>query len=202
MGKISSKHSKHSKFIRYLRAKYKDCVPPIIISGHQFTIASHHQDAARGYLEAYKLLPENPLINLCVGTFLPTPVLLIASLYKSLNQLDSLSVIFLAGSALINLALGFRLQNKHQCLTQGLAFLYNNLRICENSQVCFSSHRFLGCFYFYFYYIYCIWSQTNTYFSAFIDSQIRNFVHLLCCLFGIINFHLFFNPSYFLINMV
>lgn len=30
---------------------------------------SHHQDAAREYLEAYKLLPENPLINLCVGMF-------------------------------------------------------------------------------------------------------------------------------------
>ncbi|KAH9781975.1 general transcription factor 3c polypeptide 3 [Citrus sinensis] len=104
MGKINSKHSKHSKFIRYLRAKYKDCVPPIIISGHQFTMASHHQDAARCYLEAYKLLPENPLINLCVG------------------------------SALINLALGFRLQNKHQCLAQGFAFLYNNLRLCEHSQ--------------------------------------------------------------------
>lgn len=104
VGKINSKHSKHSKFIRYLRAKYKDCVPPIIISGHQFTMASHHQDAARCYLEAYKLLPENPLINLCVG------------------------------SALINLALGFRLQNKHQCLAQGFAFLYNNLRLCEHSQ--------------------------------------------------------------------
>lgn len=67
-------------------------------------MASHHQDAARCYLEAYKLLPENPLINLCVG------------------------------SALINLALGFRLQNKHQCLAQGFAFLYNNLRLCEHSQ--------------------------------------------------------------------
>lgn len=191
MGKINSKHSKHSKFIRYLRAKYKDCVPPIIISGHQFTMASHHQDAARCYLEAYKLLPENPLINLCVGTFLLPLVSLNASLYNSLNQFDSLSVIFPAGSALINLALGFRLQNKHQCLAQGFAFLYNNLRLCEHSQVCFSSHSFLLCFY--FYYIYCIWSCTNTYFTAFNDSQIRNFVHLLCSPFGIssINFHLF-----------
>ncbi|KAJ4713911.1 General transcription factor 3C polypeptide 3 [Melia azedarach] len=96
--------TKHSKFLRYMRAKYKDCFPPIMISGHQFTMASHHQDAARDYLEAYKLSPENPLINLCVGT------------------------------ALINLALGFRLQNKHQCLAQGLAFLFNNLRLCDNSQ--------------------------------------------------------------------
>ncbi|CAI0627739.1 unnamed protein product [Linum tenue] len=87
------------KFLRYMRAKYKDCVPPIVISGHQFTAGSLHQDASREYLEAYKLLPENPLVNLCAGT------------------------------ALINLALGFRLQNKHQCVAQGLAFLHNNLRL-------------------------------------------------------------------------
>ncbi|KAH9713314.1 tetratricopeptide repeat (TPR)-containing protein [Citrus sinensis] len=96
--------SKHAKLLRNVRAKYRDFVPPIIISGHQFTMISHHQDAAREYLEAYKLLPENPLINLCVGT------------------------------ALINLALGVRLQNKHQCVAQGLAFLYNNLRLAESSQ--------------------------------------------------------------------
>ncbi|MBA0657123.1 hypothetical protein Goklo_009431 [Gossypium klotzschianum] len=97
-------YSRHCKFLRFFRSKHKDCIPPIVISGHQFTVLSHHQDAAREYLEAYKLLPENPLINLCVGT------------------------------ALINLTLGLRLQNKHQCIAQGLAFLYNNLRLCENSQ--------------------------------------------------------------------
>ncbi|KAF5728289.1 Tetratricopeptide repeat-containing protein putative isoform 1 [Tripterygium wilfordii] len=102
--RLAKGYSKHYKFQRHMRSKYNDCVPPIIISGHQFTVASHHQDAAREYLEAYKLLPENPLINLCVGT------------------------------ALINLALGFRLQNKHQCVAQGLAFLHNNLRLCEHSQ--------------------------------------------------------------------
>ncbi|XP_028782473.1 general transcription factor 3C polypeptide 3 [Neltuma alba] len=102
--RLENRDSRHSKFLRYMQGKFVDCVPPILISGHQFTIFSHHQDAARKYLEAYKLLPENPLINLCVGT------------------------------ALINLALGFRLQNKHQCILQGLAFLYNNLRISENSQ--------------------------------------------------------------------
>ncbi|KAG5563220.1 hypothetical protein RHGRI_005844 [Rhododendron griersonianum] len=63
-----------------------------------------HQAAAREYLEAFKLMPDSPLVNLCVGT------------------------------ALINLALGLRLQNKHRCLLQGLAFLYNNLRLCESSQ--------------------------------------------------------------------
>ncbi|KAH1075125.1 hypothetical protein J1N35_027453 [Gossypium stocksii] len=97
-------YSRHCKFLRFFRSKHKDCIPPIVISGHQFTVLSHHQDAAREYLEAYKLLPENPLINLCVGT------------------------------ALINLTLGHRLQNKHQCIAQGLAFLYNNLRLCENGQ--------------------------------------------------------------------
>ncbi|KAL5843128.1 hypothetical protein ACOSQ4_009086 [Xanthoceras sorbifolium] len=104
ISRLGKNNSKHYKFLRYIRSKHKDCVPPTIISGHQFTVASHHQDAARDYLEAYRLLPDDPLINLCVAT------------------------------ALINLALGFRLQNKHQCIAQGLAFLYNNLRICENSQ--------------------------------------------------------------------
>ncbi|KAJ7961663.1 General transcription factor 3C polypeptide 3 [Quillaja saponaria] len=103
MSRLENRDTRHYKFVR-MQGKLIDCVPPILISGHQFTMLSHHQDAARKYLEAYKLLPENPLINLCVGT------------------------------ALINLALGFRLQNKHQCIVQGLAFLYNNLRICENSQ--------------------------------------------------------------------
>ncbi|KAI9383781.1 hypothetical protein POPTR_013G128900v4 [Populus trichocarpa] len=102
--RLGKSHSKHAKFLRYMRNKHKRCVPPIVISAHQFTMLSHHQDAAREYLEAYKLMPECPLINLCAGT------------------------------ALINLTLGFRLQNKHQCLAQGLAFLYNNLQLTENSQ--------------------------------------------------------------------
>ncbi|KAH1141314.1 hypothetical protein GYH30_032515 [Glycine max] len=104
ISRLENRDTRHYKFVRGMQGKFVDCVPPILISGHQFTICSHHQDAARKYLEAYKLLPENPLVNLCVGT------------------------------ALINLALGFRLQNKHQCVVQGLAFLYNNMRICENSQ--------------------------------------------------------------------
>ncbi|KAK7258072.1 hypothetical protein RIF29_32490 [Crotalaria pallida] len=104
ISRLESRDTRHCKFIRGMQGKLADCVPPILIAGHQFTVFSHHQDAARKYLEAYKLLPENPLVNLCAGT------------------------------ALINLALGFRLQNKHQCVAQGLAFLYNNLRICESSQ--------------------------------------------------------------------
>ncbi|KNA15075.1 hypothetical protein SOVF_101480 isoform A [Spinacia oleracea] len=47
--------------------------------------------------------PDSPLTNLCVGT------------------------------ALVNLSLGHRLQNKHQCVAQGLTFLYNNLRLSEIS---------------------------------------------------------------------
>lgn len=104
LSSMEKDYKKYSKFLRNLRVKHADCVPPILIAGHQFTISSHHQDAAREYLKAYKLLPDSPLINLCVGT------------------------------SLINLALGFRLQNKHQCITQGLAFLFKNLQQSENSQ--------------------------------------------------------------------
>ncbi|KAH7678991.1 RNA polymerase III transcription factor TFIIIC protein [Dioscorea alata] len=100
---FGSRFKKHPKFLHHMRTQ-KDCVPPMIMLGHQFTMLSQHQSAAREYLEAYKLQPENPLINLCVGT------------------------------ALINLALGHRLRNKHQCIAQGLAFLYNYLRICNDSQ--------------------------------------------------------------------
>lgn len=102
--RMTNRDSRHCKLLNSMQTKYKDCAPPYIIAGHQFTAISHHQDAARKYLEAYKLLPDSPLINLCVGT------------------------------ALINLTLGFRLQNKHQCVAQGLAFLYKNLKLCDNSQ--------------------------------------------------------------------
>jgi len=66
---LENRDTRHYKFVRVMQGKFVDCVPPILISGHQFTIFSHHQDAARKYLEAYKLLPENPLVNLCVGMF-------------------------------------------------------------------------------------------------------------------------------------
>ncbi|GAB4839589.1 hypothetical protein Ancab_029112 [Ancistrocladus abbreviatus] len=105
--RLENRHSKHSKFVHHMRVERKDLVPPTIISGNQLTVISQHQAAAREYLEAYKLMPDNPLINLCVGT------------------------------ALVNLALGHRLQNKHQCVAQGLAFLYNNLRLCGDSQEAF-----------------------------------------------------------------
>ncbi|AAF99810.1 Unknown protein [Arabidopsis thaliana] len=104
ISRLGKRASTEAKFMHHLRSKYRDCVPPILIAGHHFTVTSRHQDAAREYLEAYKLMPESPLINLCVG------------------------------AALINLALGFRLKNRHECLAQGFAFLYNNLRICSNSQ--------------------------------------------------------------------
>lgn len=102
--KLGKSYLKHSKFLHRMRTKFKDCVAPILINGHQFNMLNQHQVAAKEYLEAYKLMPENPLINLCVG------------------------------SALINLTLGFRLQNKHQCIAQGLAFLYQNLLLLNNSQ--------------------------------------------------------------------
>ncbi|KAF8102512.1 hypothetical protein N665_0198s0212 [Sinapis alba] len=104
ISRLGKRASSEAKFMHHLRSKYRDCVPPILIAGHHFTVTSRHQDAAREYLEAYKLIPDSPLINLCVG------------------------------AALINLALGFRLKNRHECLAQGFAFLYNNIRICSNSQ--------------------------------------------------------------------
>ncbi|XP_042040784.1 uncharacterized protein LOC121786249 [Salvia splendens] len=92
--------SRRNKLLHSMRVKHGHSIPPILITGHQFTMISQHQTAAREYLQAYKLMPDDPLINLCGGT------------------------------ALINLSLGLRLQNKHQTFLQWLAFLYNNLRLC------------------------------------------------------------------------
>lgn len=84
-----------------------DCVPPILISGHQFTICSHHQDAARKYLEAYKLLPENPLVNLCVGMFfISCFICVFASQEQAVIDLCILSM-FLRNS-LDQLSIGFQ----------------------------------------------------------------------------------------------
>lgn len=51
----------------HMRSKYPDVVPTMIISGHQFSMISQQQGALREYLQAYKLQPEDPFINLCVG---------------------------------------------------------------------------------------------------------------------------------------
>ncbi|CAO2164027.1 unnamed protein product [Urochloa humidicola] len=104
ISRIEDRFPQHFKYLLRIREEKPDCIPPIIISGHRFTAISQHQSAARDYLEAYKLDPENPLINLCVGT------------------------------ALISLTLGFRLQNKNQCIVQAFAFLYRYLRLCGDSQ--------------------------------------------------------------------
>ncbi|KAL8152946.1 hypothetical protein V2J09_010706, partial [Rumex salicifolius] len=113
VSRLENRLSKHCKFLHHMRVARKDLVPPMIITGNQFTAISQHQVAAREYLEAYKLMPENPLVNLCAGT------------------------------SLINLALGFRLQNRHQCIAQGLAFLYNNLRLCgdDNQEALYNIAR-------------------------------------------------------------
>eukprot|EP00252_Welwitschia_mirabilis_P015952 TRINITY_DN35372_c0_g1_i1.p1 TRINITY_DN35372_c0_g1~~TRINITY_DN35372_c0_g1_i1.p1 ORF type:complete len:936 (-),score=195.07 TRINITY_DN35372_c0_g1_i1:201-3008(-) len=104
VSRLETRVSKHGKFMLATRAKYPDCVPPMIIFGHQFAMISQSQSALCEYLEAYKLQPDNPLINLCVGT------------------------------SFINLALGFRINNKNQCVVQGFAFLYNYQRLCNNNQ--------------------------------------------------------------------
>jgi len=74
--RIEDRFPHHFKYILRTREEKPDCVPPIIISGHRFTAISQHQSAARDYLEAYKLDPENPLINLCVGMSSDTVVIL------------------------------------------------------------------------------------------------------------------------------
>ncbi|XP_059449020.1 uncharacterized protein LOC132180277 isoform X2 [Corylus avellana] len=81
VSRLENRDSRHCKFLRAMLGKLLDCVPPIIIYGHQFTMASNHQHAASKYLEAYKLLPENPLINLCVGKTLYFSLLLVEQLY-------------------------------------------------------------------------------------------------------------------------
>lgn len=63
----SNVEKQNSKFLRLKIMKHNDCIPPLIIKGHQLTAISQHQAAAINYLEAYKLMPENALINLCVG---------------------------------------------------------------------------------------------------------------------------------------
>ncbi|GER54884.1 tetratricopeptide repeat (TPR)-containing protein [Striga asiatica] len=60
--------SKRNKFLHSMRVKHKDSIPPIVISAHRFTMISQHQAAAREYLEAHKLMPDNTLINLCAGS--------------------------------------------------------------------------------------------------------------------------------------
>lgn len=130
--RIEDRFPHHFKYLLRTREANPDCVPPIIISGHRFTAISQHQSAARDYLEAYKLDPENPLINLCVGM---SPITIIVVNMHHYTGYQLCCSIF-SGTALISLALGFRLQNKNQCIVQAFAFLYRYLRLCDNSQVC------------------------------------------------------------------
>lgn len=95
---------KHNKFLLQMRKKYPDCPAPMIICGHQFNMINQQQGAIREYLQAYKLQPEDAFVNLCVGT------------------------------AFINLSLGFRLNNRNQCIMQGFAFLYKYQRLAKGNQ--------------------------------------------------------------------
>lgn len=65
--RLENRLSKRNKFLYRMRVYHKDLLPPKIIAGNQFTMISQHQIAAIEYLEAYKQMPENPLINLCTG---------------------------------------------------------------------------------------------------------------------------------------
>ncbi|KAI3957920.1 hypothetical protein MKW92_014706 [Papaver armeniacum] len=73
--RLENRLAKHVKFLHNMRCTH--------------TLNIQHQASAGEYLEAYKLMPDLSLINLCVGT------------------------------ALINVALGLGLPNKDQCLAQG-----------------------------------------------------------------------------------
>ncbi|KAI3866860.1 hypothetical protein MKX03_027093 [Papaver bracteatum] len=90
--RLENRLAKHAKFLHNMRCAHTECVPLTNIFRHQLTSISQHQAAEGEYLEAYKLMPDSSLINICVGT------------------------------AVINLSIGFGLQNKHQCLAQGFAF--------------------------------------------------------------------------------
>lgn len=67
LGDVHQINQSSHKLLHTMRMKYPDAIPPMLISGHQFTKISQHQVAAREYLQAYKLMPDNPLINLCGG---------------------------------------------------------------------------------------------------------------------------------------
>ncbi|EFJ04351.1 hypothetical protein SELMODRAFT_432497 [Selaginella moellendorffii] len=95
---------RHHKFMLQMRNKFADCVPAMIICGHQFAMISQSQGALREYLQAYKQQPEDPFINLCVGV------------------------------SFINLSQGFRLSNRNQCVLQGFAFLYKYQRLSNHNQ--------------------------------------------------------------------
>lgn len=96
--------SKHSKYMLSVRGKYPDCVPAMVICGHQYAMISQPQGALREYLQAYQVQPDDPFINLCIGV------------------------------SFINLSLGFRLSNRNQTVLQGFAFLYNYQRLCKFNQ--------------------------------------------------------------------
>ncbi|PKA57187.1 putative UDP-N-acetylglucosamine--peptide N-acetylglucosaminyltransferase SEC [Apostasia shenzhenica] len=63
--RFQNRFAKHLKFLHHMRVVNRDCVPPMIINGNHYTMQSMHQAAAEEYLRAYKLQPDNPLINLC-----------------------------------------------------------------------------------------------------------------------------------------
>lgn len=80
---MHSQFSAHLKFLHHMKVEHKDCIPDLIISGHQLTSISQHQAAAKEYLKAYKLMPESPLNNLSVGM---SP-LLIPIVFSSIREI-------------------------------------------------------------------------------------------------------------------
>lgn len=50
-----------------VRGKYPDCVPAMVICGHQYAMISQPQGALREYLQAFQVQPDDPFISLCIG---------------------------------------------------------------------------------------------------------------------------------------
>jgi hypothetical protein len=76
-GRSESRVPKHNKFMLQMRTKFPNCTAAMVISGHQFAMISQPQGALREYLQAFRVQPDDPFINLCIGTsFWSTVVLL------------------------------------------------------------------------------------------------------------------------------
>ncbi|KAH8961754.1 hypothetical protein BDL97_05G064600 [Sphagnum fallax] len=104
VSRSESRVPKHNKFMLQMRTKFPNCTAAMVISGHQFAMISQPQGALREYLQAFRVQPDDPFINLCIGV------------------------------SFINLSLGFRLSNRNQTILQGFAFLNNYQRLCKHSQ--------------------------------------------------------------------
>eukprot|EP01133_Synstelium_polycarpum_P006707 gene6707-7800_t len=64
---ITSKGDAHIKFLNSMLADYPKSVPMLLISGNIAKTVGHPRGAIHDYLRAFKLMPNEPLINLLLG---------------------------------------------------------------------------------------------------------------------------------------